>query len=275
MNLERLVIASSGWLGIVIWLVVIAGVSLAAILAIRLAAAAAAQHVLDRREPDADQFTAAEFDRRVRTLQHLVVRIVSVAIVIVAVLTAMSTAGIEIGAAIAGLGVVGIAVGLGAQTLIRDWLAGIFIVVENQYSQGDVVRIAGVEGVVEGFSLRRTLLRDLDGTSHNVPNGQIVVASNLTRLWARQSITVKLARGADEATAREVVGEVGRQMRADSTWQERLLEPPGVLRAHPIEGGTAIEIGVQALATERSAVIAELQQRLLAAFAARGVELVG
>ena len=84
----------------------------------------------------------------------------------------------------AGLGVVGIAVGFGAQALVRDWLAGIFIVLENQYSQGDVVRLAGVEGVVEDFSLRRTTLRDLDGTVHTVPNGQIIVTSNITRVRA-------------------------------------------------------------------------------------------
>ena len=81
-------------------------------------------------------------------------------IAIIAVLMALDLFGIDIGPAVAGLGVVGIAVGFGAQTLVRDWLAGIFIVLENQYSAGDVVRIAGVEGVVEDFSLRRTTLRD-------------------------------------------------------------------------------------------------------------------
>jgi small conductance mechanosensitive channel len=89
--------------------------------------------------------------------------------------------GIDIGPAVAGLGVVGIAVGLGAQTLVKDWLAGVFVVLENQYSQGDAVRVGGVEGVVEDFSLRRTVLRDVDGAVHSVPNGQIVVATNLSR----------------------------------------------------------------------------------------------
>ena len=89
--------------------------------------------------------------------------------------------GIDIGPAVAGLGVVGIAVGLGAQTLVKDWLAGVFVVLENQYSQGDAVRIGGVEGLVEDFSLRRTLLRDSDGAVHSVPNGQIIVATNLSR----------------------------------------------------------------------------------------------
>src|SRR6186997_731548 len=110
------------------------------------------------------------------------------AVVVLGVLMALDLFGIDIGPAIAGLGVVGIAVGLGAQTLIRDWLAGIFVVVENQYSQGDRVRIAGVEGTVEDFSLRRTKLREPDGTVHNVPNGQIVVATNLTRTAPAASI---------------------------------------------------------------------------------------
>jgi small conductance mechanosensitive channel len=122
-----------------------------------------------------------ELERRVNTIARLTVRIGSVIIVTIAALMALDEFGVEIGPAIAGLGVVGIAVGFGAQTLIRDWLAGIFIVLENQYSEGDVVRIAGVDGVVEAFSLRRTMLRDLDGTVHTVPNGQITVASNMTR----------------------------------------------------------------------------------------------
>jgi len=111
-------------------------------------------------------------------------------IAIIAVLMALDLFGIDIGPAIAGLGIAGIAVGLGAQTLVKDWLAGIFVVVENQYNQGDRVRVAGVEGIVEDFSLRRTKLRDPDGTIHTVPNGQIVVASNLSRTEATTAVDV-------------------------------------------------------------------------------------
>ncbi len=117
------------------------------------------------------------------TIGRLAVRVAATVIAVIAALMMLGLFGINIGPALAGLGVVGIAVGFGAQSLIRDWFAGVFIVVENQYSEGDVVRIAGVEGVVQDFSLRRTTLRDLDGTIHSVPNGQIIVASNLTRLW--------------------------------------------------------------------------------------------
>ena len=139
--------------------------------------------VMERRaaEDSGPEARPLELERRVSTIARLAIRTGSVIIVTIAVLMALDEFGVEIGPAIAGLGVVGIAVGFGAQTLIRDWLAGIFIVLENQYSEGDLVRIAGVDGVVEAFSLRRTTLRDADGTVHTVPNGQITVASNLTR----------------------------------------------------------------------------------------------
>jgi small-conductance mechanosensitive channel len=122
-----------------------------------------------------------ELERRVNTIARLAVRVGGGIILAIAGLMALGALGVDIGPAIAGLGVVGIAVGFGAQTLVRDWLAGIFVVLENQYSEGDHVRIAGVDGVVEDFGLRRTTLRDAEGTVHFVPNGAIVVSSNLTR----------------------------------------------------------------------------------------------
>jgi small-conductance mechanosensitive channel len=151
--------------------------------AVRIGLSAAARHVLDRRDRQAEEtgLTPMEMERRVVTLQRLAGRTVGVVIVIVAALMVLDLFAIDIGPAVAGLGVLGVAVGFGAQTLIRDWLAGIFIVTENQYSAGDLVRIAGVEGVVEDLSLRRTTLREPDGTLHTVPNGQIIVASNLSR----------------------------------------------------------------------------------------------
>lgn len=149
---------------------------------LRTAYGAAVRHLL-RQQAGVSQegLSSVEAERRVRTLERLAVRVTGSALGLIALLTIFSQVGIDVGPAVAGLGVVGIAVGFGAQTLIRDWLAGIFVVVENQYNAGDVVRIAGVEGVVEDLSLRRTLLRDADGSVHTVPNGQIIVASNLSR----------------------------------------------------------------------------------------------
>jgi small conductance mechanosensitive channel len=150
---------------------------------LRTAFGAAVRHLLQRRptDPFEGALSAVEAERRVKTLERLAVRVTGSAIGVIAVLMILSEVEIDVGPAVAGLGVLGIAVGFGAQTLIRDWLAGVFVVLENQYSAGDMVRIAGVEGVVEDFSLRRTTLRDADGTVHTVPNGQIIVASNLSR----------------------------------------------------------------------------------------------
>ena len=164
-------------------IVLIAVAALAAFLATRAAVRISMRQLLERRgrETGASVLPPAELERRVGTIGRLVVRIAGVVIVVIAALMALRLFGIDIGPAIAGLGVVGIAVGLGAQTVVKDWLAGVFIVLENQYSRGDVVRIADVEGTVEDFSLRRTVLRDTDGSVHSVPNGQIVVATNRSR----------------------------------------------------------------------------------------------
>jgi small-conductance mechanosensitive channel len=165
-------------------LALIALAALIAFVVLRATVGISVRHLIERRTAESGEgiLPPAELERRVNTVARLAVRVAGTAIAVIGVLMALDLFGIDIGPAVAGLGVVGIAVGLGAQTLVKDWLAGIFVVLENQYSAGDTVRIAGVEGVVEDFSLRRTMLRDRDGTVHSVPNGQITVASNLTRV---------------------------------------------------------------------------------------------
>jgi moderate conductance mechanosensitive channel len=165
-------------------LALIALAALIAFIVLRATVGISVRHLIERRTAESGEgiLPPAELERRVNTVARLAVRVAGTAIAVIAVLMALDLFGIDIGPAVAGLGVVGIAVGLGAQTLVKDWLAGIFVVLENQYSAGDTVRIAGVEGVVEDFSLRRTVLRERDGTIHSVPNGQITVASNLTSI---------------------------------------------------------------------------------------------
>ena len=119
------------------------------------------------------------------TLDGLLGGVLQFFIVVIAALMVMGQIGLDIGPAVAGLGVVGIAIGFGAQSMVRDYLTGSLILVENQFAKGDVIQVAGVSGTVEDFTLRRTTLRDLDGVVHTVPNGEIKVASNLTRVWAR------------------------------------------------------------------------------------------
>ena len=182
--------------------------------------------------------------------------------------------GVDIAPAVAGLGVVGIAVGFGAQALVRDYLNGSLILIENQFSKGDVVRLAGVAGTVEDFNLRRTTVRDIDGVVHTIPNGEIKVASNLTKVWARINQDVTVAYGTDIDKAIEVVDHVGVQMAGDPEWRRRILEPPRVARVDALgEYGVTLKTLGSVRATEQWAAGGEFRKRLLAALAANGIEI--
>src|SRR3954465_8559729 len=186
--------------------------------------------LLDREvtEGTAQELSAVEITKRMNTLDALGGAVLQFFIVVIAGLMVLRAIGLDIGPAVAGLGIVGIAVGFGAQHLVKDYLNGALILVENQFSKGDVIRVGGVSGAVEDFSLRRTTLRDLDGVVHTVPNGEIAVASNLTRVWARINQDGTVAYGTDIDQATRVVNDVGQGMASDTKWKRRVLEAPQV-----------------------------------------------
>ncbi len=250
-----------------------------AVLALRLARLAIhgiIKALLDREATvgTAQELSAIEVRKRMDTLDQLGRNVIRLFIVVVAGLMILREFGLDIGPAVAGLGVVGIAVGFGAQSLVKDYLTGSLILVENHFSKGDVVEIAGVSGTVEDFSLRRTTLRDLDGVVHIVPNGEIKVASNRTRTWARINQNIMVAFGTDIDKAIEVVDNVGREMASDPVWKRRLLEPPRVERVESIdEAGITLKILGTVRASEQWAAGGEFRKRLLATFAQNGIEI--
>src|SRR5215212_9956590 len=170
-------------------------------------------------EGTAQELSAVELKKRMDTLDGLGGNVIRFFVVVIAGLMVLRSFGLDIGPAVAGLGVVGVAVGFGAQHLVRDYLNGALILIENQFSKGDVIRVAGVSGTVEDFSLRRTTLRDLDGFGSTIPNGEIMVASNLTRVWARINQDVTVAYGTDIEKATSVVDAVGRKLAEDKAWK--------------------------------------------------------
>ena len=225
-------------------------------------------------EGTAQELSAVELTKRMDTLDDLAGNVIRFFIVVIAGLMILRSFDLDIGPAIAGLGIVGVAVGFGAQHLVRDYLNGALILIENQFSKGDVIRIAGVSGTVEDFSLRRTTLRDLDGVVHTVPNGEIVVASNLTRTWARINQDVVVAYGTDIDTATKVVDEVGAAMADDADWKRRVLEAPRVDRVAALgEYGVTLKILGTVRAPDQWAAAGELRKRLLAAFNEHGIEI--
>lgn len=242
----------------------------------RLAIHGIIKALLDREatEGTAQELSAIEVRKRMDTLDQLGSNVIRFFVVVIAGLMVLTSIGLDIGPAVAGLGVVGIAVGFGAQSLVRDYLNGALILVENQYSKGDVVSIAGVSGSVEDFSLRRTTLRDLDGVVHTVPNGEIKVASNRTRTWARINQNVMVAFGTDIDKAIAVVDQVGREIASDPIWKRRILELPHVERVESIdETGITLKILGTVRASEQWAAGGEFRKRLLVAFAENGIEI--
>src|SRR5688500_2446317 len=173
-------------------------------------------------EGTAQDVSAAEVRRRRETLEGLVNRALRVIILIIAFLMALQLMRLDIGPAIAGLGIVGLALSLGAQHLVRDYVAGAFVLIENQYTKGDTVSIAGVTGTVEDVSLRRTMLRDLDGTVHYVPHGLIQTASNLTRSWAGVTVDVPMAYAQDLGALSAAVDAAAQRLRDDPAWRGRI-----------------------------------------------------
>jgi len=255
---------------------VIVVLALLALRGVRLFVRGIVKTLFDREtaEGTAQELSALEIQKRTDTIETLGSRVLQAFVVMIATLMVLGKLDFEIGPAVAGLGVVGIAVGFGAQALVRDYFNGALILMENQFSIGDVVSIAGVTGAVEDLTLRRTTLRDLDGVVHTVPNGEIKVASNRTRTWARINQDVTIAYGTDLDRAIGVVDAVGEGMAADPVWKRQVLEAPRVDRVEALaEYGITLKILGSVRALDQWAAGGELRKRLLAAFTEHGIEI--
>ena len=215
-----------------------------------------------------------EVEKRVDTLSHVVYRTLTVVAMLLGLLTVLPEFGINTSALLASAGLVGLAVGFGAQSLVKDIIGGIFILVENQYGKGDVVNIAGVGGVVEDVNLRRTRLRDLSGVVHSIPNGEITVASNLTRSWSRVNLIVGVSYGDDIDHVFDVINRVGQEMAQDPEWKEDIIEAPKALGIEDF-GDSSVDIRIlgDTQPIRQWDVMRELRRRLKRAFDEEGIEI--
>jgi small conductance mechanosensitive channel len=217
-----------------------------------------------------------EIEKRADTLTHVVYRTAWAVAFAVAVLTILPELGINIGPLLAGAGIAGLAVGLGAQSLVRDTINGLFILVENQYGKGDVVRIAGVGGLVEDVNLRRTVLRDLDGAVHSIPNGQVAVSSNLTRGWSRVNMNVRVTYGEDMDRVMAIIDRVAQGMAQDPDFAPMVLNAPRALRVDGFdEFGVQVKIMGETQPMRQWEVTGELRRRLKKAFDEEKIEIRG
>ena len=230
------------------------------------------KRLLTRRADAAEHLE--EVEKRARTLEGVLAKTVSVFLVTIAVFMILAELGINIAPLLAGAGVVGIAIGFGAQSLVRDIISGIFILLEDQYRVGDVARVAGVAGLVEDINLRRTTLRDLDFIQHIIPNGEIRVASNFTKEKSRVNINISVAYKEDLDRVMEVIARVGQEMSDDPEYGPLITDPLKPLRVDAFEdSGIAIKVLGETKPIQQWTVAGEFRRRIKRAFDEEGIEI--
>jgi moderate conductance mechanosensitive channel len=214
--------------------------------------------------------------QQVRTVATVVTSITVFVIFFVAALEVLSLLGLNLGPMLASAGIAGLAIGFGAQTLVRDFINGFFILLENQYDIGDSVRIAGVKGVVEGMNLRHTVLRDDDGTVHFVPNSAIQIVSNTTRDWSQLALRVTVAYSEPSEKVVKLLREVGEEVRHDPAFAEDIvgdIDVPGIERVG--NGEAEYLMLVKTRPNKHFGVSRELRRRIKECFEKNKVQAAG
>jgi len=218
---------------------------------------------------------SADEQARIDTLARVFRNSGAIVIVIVAGTLILGELGISIAPILATAGVAGVAIGFGAQSLIKDYFTGFFLLLEDQLRQGDVVEVSGKSGLVEEVTLRYVRLRDFEGHVHFVPNGEIKVVSNRTRGFAQAAIDVGVSYSVDLEEALAIMREVGRALRADSKWQAKIADEPEVLGVEKLDNSAVVlRCRMKVVpAIEQWNVKREFLKRLKKAFDERGIEI--
>lgn len=212
--------------------------------------------------------------KRENTLIRICTGVIRISLLSICVLMILSEVGLEIGPILAGAGIVGLAVGFGGQYLIRDIISGIFIIIENQYRVGDVVNFDGTGGLVEDISLRMTTIRDLDGTVHHIPHGDIKRVANLSKTYSRVNMNIGISYKSNIEHVIRVVNKVGKDLAEDPTWKESILSAPQFLRIDSFaDSAIVIKILGDTQPIKQWEVSGELRKRIKVAFEHEGIEI--
>jgi small-conductance mechanosensitive channel len=222
-----------------------------------------------------DHFLSKEAEKkREDTLIGIISGAGNIIIWLTALLMALQELGVAIGPLIAAAGIAGLAFGFGGQYLIRDLISGLFIIFENQYRVGDVVCFDDICGLVEDITLRMTTLRDMDGTVHHVPHGEIKKVSNLSKHFSRVNINIGISYSANLEKVIEVVNRVGQELAQDPDWKESIIKPPQFLRIDDFaDSAIIIKILGDTKPIKQWDVAGELRKRLKIAFDKEGIDI--
>jgi small conductance mechanosensitive channel len=214
------------------------------------------------------------FDKRAQTIFKVINNAALVAITVAASLMILDEAGVEIGPLLASVGIVGLALGLGAQTLVQDVISGLFLLIENQYTVGDIVELNGRVGVVEDVTLRVTSVRDVEGVLHTIPNGEIRIVSNRSRDWSRAIVDVGIAYEDDVALAQETLLAIGRNLMSDPQLRLSIVEEPTVTGIEDLEEWRVrLRVMVKTLPAQQLEVQRQLRAEIKRVFPEKGLSL--
>jgi moderate conductance mechanosensitive channel len=230
------------------------------------------QHLMKRGEAQGQ--APEETSKRAETLSRLLRQTVAVAVWVTTGLVILRELGVEIAPVLASAGVAGLAVGFGAQNLVRDIISGFFLILENQVRVGDVAIINGTGGLVEQINLRTIVLRDLTGTVHVFPNGTVSTLANLTQVWSAHVFEIGVAYKEDTDRVVEVIRRVGRELKADETFGPLILEDMEVFGVDAFgDSAVVIKGRIKTTPIQQWTVGREFLRRVKKAFDAEGIEI--
>ncbi len=212
--------------------------------------------------------------RRAETVGSLLSSIAAFVIWTAAALMAFDELGLDVGPLLAGAGILGVALGFGAQNLVRDFLSGIFMLIEDQYGVGDVIDAGPATGTVEGISLRTTRLRDVEGNVWHIPNGTIDRVANKSQQWSRALLDIQVSYGTETQKAVAVIKRVADATWGDPAWSDSILEEPEVWGVEDLAAdGVTIRLVVKTRPLAQWKVQRELRRRIKEAFDAESIEI--
>ena len=253
-------------------ILVIALVGYITIRAIRFGLKKFEQVLLTWREREDKERIANE--KRVKTLTGLIRTICLTLVWVVGIVMSLDQIGLDITPILAGAGIVGLAVGFGAQNLVRDVINGFFMILENQIRVGDVGVVNGTGGLVEAISFRTITLRDLSGTVHIFPNGTVTTLANMTKEWSAYVMEIGVAYKEETDRVVEVMREVGENLRNDLKFSKKILEPIEIMGVDAFgESEVVIKARIKTLPIEQWAVGREYRRRLKQAFDREHIEI--
>jgi small conductance mechanosensitive channel len=229
---------------------------------------------LEKFASEKDPSLISETKKRAHTLGNILRHTLLIALFFTGILMVLGELGVQLGPLLATVGIGALAIGFGAQSLVKDVISGFFIILENQYRIGDAIEVSGVSGLVESVGLRTTVLRDLEGRVHTIPNGEIKVVSNLSKEWSRSVLDLGISYREDVDQVIDLLSQIGRELESDESYRNAILEPLNILGVERFgDSQLIIRMMIKTLPLKQWEVGRELRRRIKKRFDGVGIQI--